>query len=90
MTLLLEHGASLDCLRFGGVEAVWSVYGKFGRGTALHRAVALNRLDVAAMLLQHGADPGIEDTRGNTAEQVARKAGHESAITLLSTATRQC
>ena len=87
ITLLLDEGAPLDHLRFGGSEPEWSVYGKDGLGTALHRAVALNKVDIVALLLKHGADPGVRDTNGNTAEQVAKKVGNESAARLLSIGT---
>ena len=73
----------MNNLRFGGSEPEWSVYGKDGLGTALHRAVALNKVDIVALLLKHGADPGVKDTNSNTAEQVARRIGNESAAVLL-------
>lgn len=89
ITLLLEKGAPPDHLRFGGIEPEWSVYKKDGLGAALHRAVAFNNLDVIDVLLKHGADPGVRDTNGDTAEQVAKKTGNQGAIGLLSTETEQ-
>lgn len=87
ITLLLEELALPDHLRFGGSEPEWSVYGKDSLGTAFHLAVALNKVDIVALLLKHGADPGVADTNGNTAEQVARRIGNESAARLLSIGT---
>lgn len=73
ITLLLEEGAPPDHLRFGGSEPEWSVYGKDGLGTAIHRVVALNKVDIVALLLKHGADPGVRDTNGRASRQENRQ-----------------
>ena len=88
--LLLEAVALPNHLRFGGIEPEWSVRGKDGLGTALHQAVALNRPDLAAVLLEQSAGPRVQDTNGHTPEQIAEKLDDESTIRLLSAATEQC
>ncbi|TKA75763.1 hypothetical protein B0A55_04313 [Friedmanniomyces simplex] len=84
VALLLAWGAPPDRLRFDGVEPQWSVYGKNGLGSPLHRAVVLNRLDVVSELLEHGADREIKDTMGRTAQPIAETLGNMAAVALLS------
>jgi hypothetical protein len=46
-------------------------------------AVTFNRLDIAEMLLKHGADKLVKDARGNTAMDHAKLQGAGALIDLL-------
>jgi hypothetical protein len=46
--------------------------------SALHVAAMAGRLEVATLLLQAGADPGLEDHQEVTAGQLARRYGHRA------------
>ncbi|KAH9817778.1 Ankyrin repeat protein [Teratosphaeria destructans] len=80
VTLLLERGAMPNSLEFDGILPIWSVQQKLG--TPLHKAVTLNKLDIASQLLRYGADPGKEDTSGKTAMQLADDLGNREAASL--------
>lgn len=53
--------------------------------TPLHWAADQNQMDVARLLLDCGADVQIRNTKRETAEDVARKFGHEEMVELLRT-----
>ncbi|KAF2773226.1 ankyrin [Teratosphaeria nubilosa] len=80
VTLLLERGAMPNRLEFDGILPIWSVKQKLG--PPLHRAVALNKLDIVSQLLKFGADPNKEDTSGKTAMQLADDLGNQEAALL--------
>ena len=50
--------------------------------TPLHVAVLNNQVDVTRWLLNHGAEAGIKDLQGRTAEMIARDLGEEDMICL--------
>lgn len=82
--LLLERGAQPNRLRFDGQEPQWSVFGmRDGLGTPLHRAIILGRADLVTILLAHGADSEIENTKGKTASQLAVEFGKPEIMKLL-------
>lgn len=89
VALLLEQGAPPNRLRFDGSEPAWSVFGVKGLGSPLHKAAALNKLDVVSKLLQHGADTDMKDTLGRTAKQLAEELGNEGVVALLSLEHKQ-
>jgi ankyrin repeat protein len=51
--------------------------------TALMTAAAEDQLDVVRTLLLYGADPGLKDVDGDTAESFARQKGHSQVVELL-------
>lgn len=81
--LLLKRGASPNRLRFDGVEPAWSLYGVKGLGSPLHRAIALRKLDVASVLLRHGADLKLQNTLGKTPRDIAEQLNDSAALDLL-------
>lgn len=83
LTLLLDHGAQLDRLRFDGREPRWSVFGVKGLGTPMHRAVARGNVDAVSLLLERGADKKIKDTHGRTVVQLAAEVGNPEMISIL-------
>jgi ankyrin repeat protein len=75
LRLLLEQGAAVDQRNAAGE-------------TALLRAAAGGKLDEAALLLEHGADPGAPDARGRTPVSAAKESGNKKMIALLDSWTR--
>ena len=69
--LLLKKGAQVD------------VQGKLEGFTALMTAAAEGQLEVVRLLLEYGADPGLVDKDGDTAESFARQNGHSAVVDLL-------
>ena len=51
--------------------------------TALHLAVYKKNSEVVRMLLMHGADKTIKDSRGNTPLQMAEMLGNQEIVKLL-------
>lgn len=82
---LLDCGAPTDVLQHQYNPAAFTIWSDFGPGlrTALHVAAAAGKVDLVALLLERGADRDVEDTKGRTALQVAKRAGHEQVVSLL-------
>jgi ankyrin repeat protein len=55
--------------------------------TPLHNAVMRKRVDAVKVLLQHGADPTIQDNEGKTPIDHAREAGYTDIIKILTEKT---
>ena len=51
--------------------------------TPLHQAAVFRRLQVAKVLLKHGADLHIQDKKGKMPFQVASEEGHDELTQLL-------
>ena len=75
--LLLEHGAdpNIQENKYGKTPLHYAVSrcleNKFGR-TLLHFTVSRRHVDVARVLLDHGADPTISDNEGMTPLELGR------------------
>jgi ankyrin repeat protein len=52
-------------------------------GTPLHHAANLKRYKIAALLLEHGADPEILAGDGRTALEIAQESGATGIVKLL-------
>ena len=61
--LLIAHGADVNAAQTGGFTAIFS-------------AAAANRLDLAEMLMEHGANPHLANEQGKTPADFARVHGH--------------
>jgi len=70
--LLLDAGAQVNRTREGTGE------------TALMLAAVQGKSDILKTLLAQGADPTIKNSRGHTAQDLAKKKGHNEATKLLS------
>jgi uncharacterized protein len=73
--LLLQAGADPNAKQQGGY-------------TPLHEAALNGKLTLIELLLSHGADPKLGSDKGETAVELARKAGHEEAVRKLEGAAR--
>jgi uncharacterized protein len=61
--LLVAHGADVNATQAGGFTAIFS-------------AAAANRIDLAEMLMEHGAHPHHASDEGKTPADFARERGH--------------
>ncbi len=61
--LLISHGADVNATQGGGFTAIFS-------------AAAANRIDLAEMLMEHGANPHTANEQGKTPADFARDHGH--------------
>lgn len=61
--LLIAHGADVNATQAGGFTAIYS-------------AAAANRIDLAEMLMEHGANPHYTSEQGKTPADFAREHGH--------------
>jgi uncharacterized protein len=61
--LLIAHGADVNAAQTGGFTAIFS-------------AAAANRLDLAELLMEHGANPHIANEQGKRPADFAREHGH--------------
>jgi hypothetical protein len=72
-----------DDQRDGRGETHPEYWGSTDRDTALHVAAQYGYVDLAKVLLKHGARRGVKDGLGKTAEQRARKYNHPEMVDLL-------
>jgi ankyrin repeat protein len=61
--LLIAHGADVNATQAGGFTAIYST-------------AAANRIDLAEMLMEHGANPHSTNEQGKTPADFAREHGH--------------
>lgn len=72
---------TVELLLEKGVEV--NLQGKLEGFTALMTAAAEGQMEVVRLLLDFGANPGITDKDGDTAESFARQKGHTEVAELL-------
>lgn len=83
LELLLKYGADIDerlPKDVGFLER--KKRDQHASETPLHVAVLKNQVDVTRWLLNHGADTGVLDLQGRTAELIARESGEDDMIGL--------
>lgn len=69
--LLLQNGASPNAIKWDGKpEAFYDILA--GVGTPLHVAYKVGNESVIQLLLDHGADPNIRDTKGRLPSQIRK------------------
>ena len=83
LNLLLQKGASLNARMYENHQPSWNLQYYKGLGTALHRATGLGKTDIACYLIQNGADPSLQDSKGRTALDCARHYNHPEIVELL-------
>lgn len=83
--LILDKKPSINNVMYQGLQCYF-LQRVFGLGTPLHEAVQRGKLDIARILLDHGANPLIRDSLGKTPRDRATKLQSEvrdAAIELL-------
>lgn len=80
---MISQGAPVDQFEEASDLRLFEVTEQFGIGTPLHNAVRHDNLVIAVALLGHGANPTIEDTKGRTPLDWARKLRVARMIELL-------
>ena len=50
--------------------------------TALHNAVFEKQIDIVKLLIEHGADPAIQDRLGNTPVDLAQRSANPQLLQL--------
>lgn len=81
--LILQKGAAVNSILYENDEDSFIQRKSFSLGTPLHEAARVGHLDVVQLLLDHGADVTIKDTRGDLPYDVALENGHHVATQLL-------
>lgn len=81
--LILQKGAAVNAILYENDEDSFIQRKPFSLGTPLHEAARVGHLDVVQLLLDHGADVTIKDTRGDLPYDVALENGHHFATQLL-------
>jgi len=82
---LLDNGAPVNALHHQDQPKATAMYDQFGRGhqTALHVAARAGAVNMVSLLLELGANPGINDTMGGTVVEFARKTNNSRINALL-------
>lgn len=76
LSLLVEKGAPINAIMYENHYPSRALFQFMGLGTALHKASALRKADVAHFLISKGADQSIKDTNGRTAMVCAQISSH--------------
>lgn len=85
IAFLLHKGANVNQILHQ--DTIWYFREMLcGLGTPLHEAAEQGKLDVARLLIEHGANPLIQDSCRCTALQLAEKAGHADMVAFLADA----
>ncbi len=83
LDLLLQKGASVNAKMYENHQPSWNLQFFKGLGTALHGATDLGKTDIARYLLQKGADPSLQDSKGRTVLDCARHYNRPEIVALL-------
>jgi ankyrin repeat protein len=80
---LLDHGAWINAVQYQNDPVGWAENKLLGMGTPLHVAAHFGNAEVVKLLLMHGADSSIRDSRSKTAIDIARDRGHSTVVQIL-------
>lgn len=72
LTLLISNGADINSTMYEDHYASRALFCFMALGTALHKAIELDKTDVIRYLVSEGADLGIKDARGRSALEYAQ------------------
>ncbi len=81
--MLLEKGAPLDAVRYEDHAGSFQLNFFFERHTPLCKAAAIGNVEAVQLLLERGADPSVQNSKGRTPLQCAEKAGHKEIAAVL-------
>ncbi|KAL2408448.1 hypothetical protein ABEF93_003514 [Exophiala dermatitidis] len=83
LAYLLNKGASVNDVMYQHHPDSYRLQQAFGLGTPLHEAAQLGKLEVIRFLLEHGADPNVVDSLGQTVLERATIYGHPEVAAFL-------
>ena len=89
LALLLARGAPLNSIMYKPGSDAWMFYFWMGMGTPLHKAVESGKVDVVRYLLDQGANVDVENPKGQTALDVAKRLGYSEIAPLLYSRTHR-
>ncbi|KAH6970650.1 ankyrin repeat-containing domain protein [Ilyonectria sp. MPI-CAGE-AT-0026] len=72
----------LDILIENGVDVNLSLTSRMGNMSALHVAVQYEQIEMARVLIEHGADLRLKNSRNETPQEQAQRSGNDSLILL--------
>lgn len=72
----VEHGASVNKVKYENDPKVFQERKPFGLGTPLHSAAEFGKIEIVKYLLEQGADPLKLDSRGKKPRYWAEIKGH--------------
>lgn len=83
LKFILNKGPLINNVMYQNRLDCYELQKSFGIGTPLHEAAEKGKLDMIKILLAKGADPLIEDVRGELAIERARGAGYIEVVEYL-------
>jgi ankyrin repeat protein len=83
MEFLLRKGANINAIENAYDERLFRWFKHRGLGTALHVAADRGNKEIVEFLLARGADRGILDSLGRTAEEIAERRNHKDEVAML-------
>ncbi|KAL2825487.1 putative hspc200 [Aspergillus cavernicola] len=89
LSMLLEHGASLNGKMYENHPYSWRLYFFTGLGTVLHQAAEQGKVDAVKYLLDQGADTAIKNALDQTPLDLAVNNHHQDVIAVLESASQK-
>ncbi|KAL2419226.1 hypothetical protein ABEF95_004985 [Exophiala dermatitidis] len=84
LAYLLKKGACVNDVMYQHHPDSYRLQQAFGLGTPLHEAAQLGKLEVIRFLVEHGAEPYVVDSLGQTVLERATVYGHPEVAAFLS------
>ena len=81
--MLLDNGPPLDAVMYESHHGSLQLNFFFERHTPLCKAAAIGNAEALQLLLERGADPSVQNSKGRTPLQCAEKAGHKEIAEVL-------
>lgn len=81
--ILLDRGAPLDAVMYEDHHGSMQLYFFFERHTPLCKAAAIGNAEAVRFLLERGADPDVQNSKGRTALECAEEKGHAEIVEML-------
>ncbi len=83
LSMLLDRGAPLDAVMYEDHGGSFQLNFFFERHTPLCKAAAIGNVEAVRLLLERGADPSIQNSKGRTPLECAERAGHKEIVDML-------
>ncbi len=81
--MLLDRGAPLDAVMYEEHPGSFQLNFIFERHTPLCKAAAIGNAEAVRFLLESGADPSVQNSKGRTALECAEQKGHQEIVEIL-------